>query len=124
MLLYLVPKITRYGNVTLPSSRKNQVAINIFKAPKSGVYQFAFNALKNPLIQDTLVVFLRVNGVNIGITFSVSGLFQYPVSLHSTLKLKKGDRVYLYQGRGKFDCNDEELSSHFTGSLLEEDLNH
>jgi len=114
--------IIRFDLVKLNMGNAYNKSAGVFKAPKSGVYQFAFNALNYPDFKDFLVVYLRVNGVNIGITFSLSGLFQYPVSLHSTLKLKKGDRVDLYKARGQLDCNDQELSSHFTGSLLEEDF--
>jgi len=60
--------IIRFDLVKLNMGNAYNKSDGIFKAPKSGVYQFAFNALKNPLIQDSLVVFLRVNGVNIGIT--------------------------------------------------------
>lgn len=95
----------------------------VFTAPKSGFYQFVFKTHKDQHKPDCLIVFLRLNGVKQSVTFSSTGPSVYPVSLHSTLKLKKGDQVDLFKTTSKLFCNDMEPSSYFTGSLLEEDLN-
>jgi len=94
----------------------------VFTAPKSGTYQFAFKAMKDPNDVNCLIVFLRVNGVEKSVTFSSDGKSVYPVSLHSTLKLEKGDRVDLFKKTSQLFCNEKEPSSFFTGSLVEEDL--
>lgn len=48
-----------------------------------------------------------------------------PISMHSLLKLKKGNRIDLYNKEGKLDSgidNDIVQYSRFTGKLLHEDV--
>jgi len=92
----------------------------VFVAPKPGLYQFMFNAIKEDLTMDRLAIYLRVNDVGKGETATPTGIFSYPVSLHAMLKLKKGDRVDMYKNEGKLGCNGKDPNSHFSGSLLEE----
>jgi len=71
---------------------------------------------------DSLTIELRVNGVRTGESFYGFGVLQQtPISIHSTLKLKSGDRVYIFIERGSLtSCAN--ICIHFTGWLLEEDM--
>lgn len=100
----------------------------VFTVPKPGVYQFNFTGKKTHVnmlqTKDILVIFLRVNGVQVAAGASLWGFPAHPISLHATLKLKKGDRVDLFKTTGALECIDIEAgfpTSHFTGSLLQED---
>lgn len=93
----------------------------VFTAPKPGIYNFMFNAIKEDLTMERLAIYLRVNGVGKGETATPSGIFPYSASLHTMLKLKKGDRVDLYKTSGLLACNINDPNSHFSGSLLVED---
>ena len=64
----------------------------VFTVPKSGIYHLDFVGLKNGAF-DQLVIHLRVNGVSVASSFTMFGPVVIPVVIHSTLKLKNGDRV-------------------------------
>ena len=109
------------GNAFNPSN-------GVFTAPRPDVYQFIFTGKKahtNNIFNtnDMVTVFLRVNGVNVAGGASPWGFPSHPITLHSTLKLKRGDRIDLFKTVGTLDCDaiDGKPSSHFTGSLLQED---
>ncbi len=110
---------------------------SIFVAPKTGIYEFAFSGHKTGK-QESLNVSLRINGkdaVNawshfmMGIhrpwsnfTYLVDNVhrFRNMISMHSMLKLNKGDRIDLYNKQGSLhDSNTHH--THFTGKLLFED---
>jgi len=96
----------------------------IFTAPRSGVYQFAFKGMKSAFFMDSVIILLRVNRVKSSTAFCNVGIGSgTSVSFHFILKLAKGDRVDLYKTSGQLERNDKEPSIHYTGTLLEEDLN-
>jgi len=119
--------IVHFDLVDLNVGGGYDASTGVFTSPTSGIYQFSLNALKEQthhhVQSPILVIFLRVNRERKGVAFSVGGNSPSPVGLHSTLKLRKGDTVDLYKSSGIMNCNDNEPSSHFIGSLLEEDLN-
>ncbi len=91
-----------------------------FTVPKSGVYHFDFVGLKFGDMEQ-LVIFLRVNGVKLASSFSGIGPVIVSVAIHSTLKLKRGDRVDIFIEKGTLAyCRENCI--HFTGWLMEEDL--
>ena len=89
----------------------------VFTAPHDGVYHFHFSGNGDP--SSNSFFFLRSNGVDVGIAYAKSNLDS--ASLHSTLQLKKGDRIDLWLTEGTLADN-EFHSSHFTGWLDDEDL--
>lgn len=96
----------------------------VFTAPRSGVYQFAFKGMKSVYFVDAVIIFLRVNRVKSSTAFCNAAIGTgTSVSFHFILKLAKGDRIDLYKTSGQLERNDNEPSIHYTGTLLEEDLN-
>jgi hypothetical protein len=103
-----------------------------FTAPRPGIYFFSFAGVASLYTSSSwaqLFVGLYLNGNRIGSNFVVDyngPLDQFsPVTLQSTLKLGKGDEVwvqitsvtslsYLY--------DDGNYSTHFTGFMLEEEI--
>jgi len=83
-----------------------------------------FTIAKNRYHLDFIVVYFRLNGNQIGYSLSRLGLISTPATLHSTLKLIRGDRIDVYKGmNGKlYVCSNGYFCHHFTGWLLEEDL--
>ena len=113
------PSILRYTIQLLNVGGGMNQSTGVFMAPKPGVYHFDFTGVKVGEM-DSLVIHLRVNGVRIGQSFSGFGIAYVPVSIHSTLKLKSGDRVDIFIEKGALaSCGDKCI--HFTGWLLEED---
>ncbi len=96
----------------------------VFTAPKAGTYAFIFSILKNGYSYESLNVYLRRNGNRIGVSVAGVGLISIPTTQQSILKLKKGDRIDLQKGQGGqlSECFDREYCHHFSGWLLEEDL--
>ena len=94
----------------------------VFRAPKSGIYEFSFSLLKDAFTVSYIQVHLRLNNKNIvGKAFSGSGFYSSLVSFQSVLRLKKGDRIDLFKKEGTLDYHEDYLH-HFSGLLLEEDL--
>ena len=99
----------------------------VFTAPVAGVYQFEFSGCKDGS-GDYLEVKLFVNGNDI--SYSAAGKWGGSLNKETTvlkginvsLRLKKGDRVELTKSGAALSDFPRYHETHFTGSLLEEDL--
>ena len=99
----------------------------IFTVPTTGVYHFHFSGMSS--LKNHFQIALRVNGVKVGYAISDSRITSdtdvdaeyHPASLHSTLKLIKGDKIDLWLHWGVL-YDDKNHFSHFTGWLDEEEL--
>jgi len=98
----------------------------VFTAPKTGTYAFSFSILKNGFNAAPLYVYIRMftNSTRIGVAVAGAGLIATPITQQSILKLVKGDRIDLQKGpSGELsECLIRESCHHFSGWLLEEDL--
>ena len=94
-----------------------------FTAPKSGVYHFSFSAIKDSN-SEALVVYLRKNRVKIAKAFGENKPYSdsHTAALVSTLQLKGGDVIDLFKTTGKLHENEKSSQTHFTGWMVEEDL--
>jgi len=96
----------------------------VFTAPVSGIYHFGFSCLMHAKSW-YLDIFLQLNGNNIGVATSnteqYGGKAYLTISMHSSLRLKKGDRINLYKHRGALR-DSESRYTHFSGWLVEEDM--
>ena len=102
-----------------------------FTAPRPGIYFFSFSGLASFPASSwvELGVGLYLNGDKIGIGDVSEGntvVYQSsPLTLQSTLKLKKGDQVWMeifYQSTEAYLYDDGYHYTHFTGFMLEEEI--
>jgi len=102
---------------------------SVFIAPREGIYEFTFNGHKKGNHEEpVLKVLLRLNGKEVLTAFSEDFIgdhpeagihnFRSPISMHSMLKLKKGDRIDLFSKEGTLHGNYHYHQIHFTGKLL------
>ncbi len=90
----------------------------VFTAPKSGIYHFDFAGLDKGDLEQ-LVIQLRLNDIHIGYTYSPAVPMFSTVAIHSTLRLKRGDKIRIHLEKGTFENCPSCI--HFTGRLLEEE---
>jgi hypothetical protein len=105
----------------------------IFTAPRPGIYFFSFTGLARFSASSSDVAFgvaLYLNGSLIGVGYveeanTVNGQ-ESPLTLQSTLNLKKGDQVWvaiyaMTTGAYLFE-NSNYHHTHFTGFVLQEEI--
>ncbi len=104
----------------------------IFTAPTTGIYFFSFTGRASFPASSSTVYFgfsLYLNGGRIGVgdvTEANTHAYQLsPLTLQSTLNLKKGDQLWLQMNSaspGAYLYDDFVHYNHFTGFMLEEDI--
>jgi hypothetical protein len=102
-----------------------------FTAPRPGIYFFSFSGLASFPAKSWVGfgVDLVLNGGLIGDGYVEEGNTnadqKSPLTLQSTLNLKKGDQVWLQIGgrsTGTYLFDDSYHRTHFTGFMLEEEI--
>jgi len=120
-------------NITFEIERLNvggamNLTTGIFTAPVPGIYHFQFSGCKDDS-SGYLTAHLQLNGnqISYGVAGKWGGHFNKDIivmnEIHVSLRLKMGDRVNLYKaGTAALSDHGPYPTTHFTGSLLEEDL--
>jgi len=122
-MTFNVEKLNSGGGMNLGSG--------VFTAPKAGIYAFSFKGSGNgknesPYFRGYAQVSLERNGANVayGDTHINDGTITdalVTVSIQATLKLNKGDQITIVFTKGGV-YDDYRYGTHFTGSLVEEEL--
>jgi hypothetical protein len=103
----------------------------IFTAPRPGIYFFSFTGLAR-LESSSIYLYssLYLNGNLIGMSFvqeNKGSVDQWsPLTLQSTLNLKKGDQLWMTidysSGSSAYLLDNEYHHTHYTGFMLEEEI--
>jgi len=101
---------------------------HFFTAPRSGIYEFNAAGFKGANINKILCIALRLNSKSVTHVWAdwlgYHTLFTPHFSLHYILKVKKGDRIDLFNvGEGSTLHDDFRKITHFSGKLLFADDN-
>jgi len=101
---------------------------HFFRAPRSGIYEFNAAGFKSANLNRVLCIALRLNGRSVTYVWADwlgnHQLFTPHFSLHYVLKVKKGDRIDLFNvGEGSTLHDDARKMTHFSGKLLFADDN-
>lgn len=99
------------------------LATGVFTVPVNGIYHFESFGLKEANDLKSIYIALQVNGVDISSSYALDygAVYRGLSGISASLRLKTGDQVRLFKTTGTL--NDEGgLFTHFSGSLIEEDL--
>ncbi len=94
---------------------------NFFTAPRSGIYEFILKGYKAKDQLNDLYLALRLNGKPITYVWAdyVRGhKFYSPFVMHSIMRVKKGDRIDVYNAGAGVLLDDSFKNTHYTGKLL------
>ena len=138
---FYVQRNTNFNTVRTPITfnlaRVNEGnAINLqtgkFTAPRPGIYFFSFTGMAAFPASSSKVflgVFLYLNGDQIGLAYvdeaNTVANQGSPLTLQSTLNLKKGEQVWMaitWWSSGAYLYSDSDHYTHFTGFMLEEEI--
>ncbi len=98
-------------------------ATGVFTVPVNGIYHFEFSGLKDPDAAPYLYLQLQLNGIPIGSSYApyIENNWVGLSTISASLRLKTGDQVSLVKDIGVLRDDDNHYT-HFTGWLVEEDL--
>lgn len=118
--------VLRWEKSRLNMGNAMDLTSGVFTAPRGGIYHFEFSGVKDASTK-SLVIKIRLNGIVVGTAEACTSpiVIYEATSLHSTLQLNKGDRIDLWitGETSLYDQKDENVyRTHFTGWLIEEDL--
>ena len=104
--------------------RGMNIGTGVFRAPRAGTYMFHFSGIKRDEAK-YVNVYLHVNDAErVASVYGSQHQGYFTLSLSSILHLKAGNSVKLVvesaAGGGLYD--DKDMTTHFSGFLIEEDL--